>query len=128
YDLAFGRLVRFLGAGLVCLMLAGPLQAQDAPDTGIATESAADEDSLPGDAIGTIEDGAVQGEEGLAGEDATAAELMLPADLSPWGMFMQADIVVKAVMIGLIFASIVTWTIWFAKRMEISGAKRRAKQ
>ena len=38
----------------------------------------------------------------------------LPQDLSPWGMFMQADIVVKAVMIGLAFASLVTWTIWLA--------------
>jgi biopolymer transport protein ExbB len=53
---------------------------------------------------------------------------MLPHDLSPWGMFMQADIVVKAVMIGLVIASIVTWTIWFAKRMEIAGARRRATQ
>lgn len=58
--------------------------------------------------------------------EATGA--MLPHDLSPWGMFMQADIVVKAVMIGLVIASIVTWTIWFAKRMEIAGARRRATQ
>src|SRR5262249_34408529 len=29
---------------------------------------------------------------------------MLPHDLTPWGMFMQADIVVKAVMVGLAFA------------------------
>src|SRR5690554_402890 len=43
-------------------------------------------------------------------------------------MFLQADIVVKGVMIGLIIASIITWTIWFAKRMEISAAKRRARQ
>ena len=30
-------------------------------------------------------------------------------------MFIQADIVVKAVMIGLAFASLVTWTIWLAR-------------
>src|SRR5690606_13642933 len=35
----------------------------------------------------------------------------LPHDLSPWGMFMAADWVVKAVMIGLAFASLVTWTV-----------------
>ncbi|MGB9056248.1 MAG: tonB-system energizer ExbB, partial [Pseudolabrys sp.] len=34
----------------------------------------------------------------------------LPRDLSPWGMFMSADVVVKAVMVGLVFASVVTWT------------------
>ncbi len=39
----------------------------------------------------------------------------LPHDLSPWGMFMAADWVVKAVMIGLAFASLVTWTVWLAK-------------
>ena len=35
----------------------------------------------------------------------------LPSNLSPWGMFLAADIVVKAVMIGLAFASLVTWTV-----------------
>src|SRR3990170_1236229 len=44
---------------------------------------------------------------------------MLPHDLTPWGMFMQADIVVKAVMVGLAFASLVTWTVWLAKSIEI---------
>ncbi|CAM5289055.1 Tol-Pal system protein TolQ [Afipia felis] len=51
----------------------------------------------------------------------------LPHDLSPWGMFMQADIVVKAVMIGLAFASLVTWTIWLAKGLELAAARRRAR-
>ena len=51
----------------------------------------------------------------------------LPRDLSPWGMFMSADIVVKAVIIGLAIASVVTWTIWLAKTVEISIAKRKAR-
>ena len=51
--------------------------------------------------------------------------LKLPRDLSPWGMFMAADIVVKAVMIGLAFASVLTWTIWFAKAIELMAARRR---
>jgi len=50
--------------------------------------------------------------------------LKLPRDLSPWGMFMAADIVVKAVMVGLVFASILTWTIWFAKAIELMNARR----
>ena len=50
----------------------------------------------------------------------------LPHDLSPWGMFMAADIVVKGVMLGLAFASLVTWTIWLAKAMELAAAKRSA--
>ena len=48
-------------------------------------------------------------------------------DLSPWGMYKNADIVVKAVMIGLAIASIITWTIWISKGFELLGAKRRLK-
>ena len=50
----------------------------------------------------------------------------LPHDLSPWGMFMAADWVVKAVMMGLAFASLVTWTVWVAKTLELAGARTRA--
>ena len=49
----------------------------------------------------------------------------LPRDLSPWGMYINADPVVKAVIIGLVFASLVTWTVWLAKTIEILLAKRR---
>ncbi|WP_460417638.1 tonB-system energizer ExbB [Pseudomonas sp. microsymbiont 2] len=48
-------------------------------------------------------------------------------DLSPWGMYKNADVVVKAVMIGLVIASIITWTIWIAKGFELMGAKRRLR-
>ncbi len=47
---------------------------------------------------------------------------MLPDALSPWGMFEQADPIVQAVMIGLVFASVVTWTIWLAKTIELRAA------
>jgi biopolymer transport protein ExbB len=50
----------------------------------------------------------------------------LPRDLSPWSMFVNADRVVQAVMVGLAFASLVTWTIWLAKGLELLGAKRKA--
>lgn len=50
----------------------------------------------------------------------------IPHDLSPWGMFMAADWVVKAVMIGLAFASLATWTVWLAKTLELAGARARA--
>jgi len=51
----------------------------------------------------------------------------LPRDLSPWGMYLNADAVVKAVLIGLAFASLVTWTVWLAKTVEIIVAKRRVR-
>lgn len=52
---------------------------------------------------------------------------VLPRDLSPWGMFMNADAVVKVVMVGLVIASIVTWTVWLAKTIELMKARRQVK-
>lgn len=49
-------------------------------------------------------------------------------DLSVWGMYRHADIVVKVVMIGLVLASIVTWTLLFAKGSELFRAKRRLRR
>ncbi len=46
-------------------------------------------------------------------------------ELSPWSMFVSADILVKAVMIGLAFASLVTWTIFIAKMIELSLIQRK---
>lgn len=51
----------------------------------------------------------------------------LPHDLSPWGMFMAAALVVKAVMVGLAFASVVTWTIWLVKMVELISANRKVR-
>ena len=59
---------------------------------------------------------------------AQAANPLLPRNLSPWGMFLNADIVVKAVMIGLAFASLVTWTVWLAKTIELRVATRAARR
>lgn len=52
----------------------------------------------------------------------------IPHDLSPWGMYMAADWVVKSVMIGLVIASIMTWTVLIAKTLELFGARLRANR
>jgi biopolymer transport protein ExbB len=67
------------------------------------------------------------GSDAGASAPSTLATGMLPRDLSPWGMFMNADIVVKVVMIGLVLASIVTWTVWLAKTYELWAAKKKAR-
>src|SRR5579871_5744752 len=59
---------------------------------------------------------------------AQAPNPLLPHNLSPWGMFLNADIVVKAVMVGLAFASLVTWTVWLAKTIELQAAKNLARR
>jgi biopolymer transport protein ExbB len=40
-------------------------------------------------------------------------------------MFLSADIVVQTVMVGLLVASVATWTVWLAKTVELAAAKRR---
>jgi biopolymer transport protein ExbB len=64
----------------------------------------------------------------FAQQEPAAAGMLssLPRDLSPWSMFVNADRVVQAVMVGLAFASLVTWTIWLAKGLELLAAKRKA--
>ncbi len=52
---------------------------------------------------------------------------VVPRDMSPWSMFQSADVLVKAVMIGLAFASLMTWTIFIAKMIELSLARRRLR-
>jgi biopolymer transport protein ExbB len=52
---------------------------------------------------------------------------LLPHELSPWAMFLGADIVVKMVMLGLAFASLVTWTVWLVKTLELHFNKRAAR-
>jgi biopolymer transport protein ExbB len=64
-----------------------------------------------------------------AAPKAEAAPAVAPAmkELSPWMMFMSADIVVKAVMIGLAFASLMTWTVFIAKSIELSVASTKLR-
>ena len=61
-----------------------------------------------------------------AGDAPVAAAAPADHDFSPWGMFRNADIVVKAVMGLLAAASVVTWTIFVAKRLQLTAARFRA--
>ncbi len=57
----------------------------------------------------------------------TTAEVMAH-DLSLWGLFMSADLVVKLIMIGLIVASFWSWTIIFNKSIRIKNLFSSANQ
>ncbi|WGR90699.1 tonB-system energizer ExbB (plasmid) [Bradyrhizobium sp. ISRA443] len=61
-------------------------------------------------------------------EGAAIASAILPRDLSPWGMFVQADLIVKAVMVGLAFATLVTCTVWLSKTIELFNARRNVRR
>jgi len=69
---------------------------------------------------------------GYAGECACAqgaasggAQRLTIRDFSPVSMFLDADPVVKGVMIGLAAASVVTWTIFIAKWSILTFTRRR---
>ena len=98
---------------------APPLQA---PAPSVAAQSA----PAPAAAAPVASDASAAPADGGRLLKSTAVALR---DLSPWSMFLSADVLVKAVMIGLAFASLVTWTIFIAKMIELSmiqGKLRRA--
>ncbi|WP_153786748.1 tonB-system energizer ExbB [Pseudomonas sp. EMN2] len=126
------RAWRAIAALMFSLVLAPVAMADEPTATAAATPAAATAPAAPA-------------AEGQAPVDATApvdaqapvdenvqplvedTSLGMAHDLSPWGMYKNADVVVKAVMIGLAIASIITWTIWIAKGFELMGAKRRLR-
>ena len=107
---------------VAALMAATPLAAQTqapapAVQTAPATPGAAPQAADP--AIETIApaSAAPQGSAlGIGGRD-----------LSPWSMFLNADIIVKIIMCGLAFASLVTWTVLLAKSTELARARHSLK-
>ena len=128
-EFGLNRLPRALGAGLLCCVLLGGVADAQTPDQGVAgpaapAPAAAASPDAPVAAPAPAEATPAQPQETAAPPAADVAPGLLPRDLTPWGMFMSADIVVKAVMIGLIFASVLTWTIWLAKTLELVGARR----
>jgi biopolymer transport protein TolQ len=54
----------------------------------------------------------------------TAVDIVAAHDMSAWGLFMQADWVVKGVMIGLLVASIACWSVIFSKLAAYARARR----
>jgi biopolymer transport protein ExbB len=60
-------------------------------------------------------------------QDATAVRGALPRDLSPWGMFLTVNQVVQAVIVGLVIASVITWTVGLAKAIELAAVKRELR-
>jgi biopolymer transport protein ExbB len=89
-------------------------------------------DGLAQDGLDLVADELVktQDEPAVAEENQaeTASAPVLPHNLSPWGMFLQADWVVKAVMIGLLLASIATWTVLVAKTRELRSLVKRQRR
>ncbi|MEX5683929.1 MULTISPECIES: tonB-system energizer ExbB [Pseudomonas] len=123
-----------VAALLLSLMLAPTAAFADAqaPTTPAATAAApADQAPAGAPAVTPAATDPAQAVDSIAEDAPEVLEadntLGMAHDLSPWGMYQNADIIVKIVMIGLAIASIITWTIWIAKGFELMGAKRRLR-
>ncbi len=106
-------------AGAAALMVGTPVLAQDAPaadPAAAAAAPAADAAAAPAPA---------------AADGAPAPAVVGGADhgkLTPAAMFMQADPVVKVVMVGLILASVFSWVLLLIKMFEFGSLNRRTDQ
>ena len=104
---------------LVLFAVASPLAAQQPaapPATAVTQQPAA------------VVPQAIDPSGAEAPKAAKAAVAVGGHDLSPWAMFRNADIIVQLVMLGLAFASLVTWTVAIAKTMELTASQRRLKK
>ena len=128
------RAWRAIAALMFSLVLA-PVAMADEPTANASAPAAATAPAAPaaeGQAPAADAQAAAAADAPVVVDPATEAlvedtSLGMAHDLSPWGMYKNADVVVKAVMIGLAIASIITWTIWIAKGFELMGAKRRLR-
>ena len=106
-------------AGAVALMTAAPAMA--APTAPAAAEASSTAAATP-----------AEGAETTAAATPPAAEAAEPAqvggeshgELTPVGMFLQAAMVVKVVMIGLLLASVLSWTLLLIKMFELGSLNR----
>jgi biopolymer transport protein ExbB len=100
---------------------AAPSQPVQVPASGVSGSSTPSAATPAAPSAFAPASAALPGEHMISGAD-------LPEDLSPWGMFENSDLVVKAVIIGLALASLVTWTVWLAKTFELRSARGEVRR
>ncbi|AVO53402.1 tonB-system energizer ExbB [Ectopseudomonas mendocina] len=120
--------LRLLATLLLGLTLATSAVADEATPTATATPPTTSEASSDATAAPAEQAEIAPAPPETALEEAEMSEVLAGHDLSPWGMYQSADVVVKSVMIGLLLASVLTWTIWLAKSIELFVAKRRLRR
>jgi biopolymer transport protein ExbB len=98
------------------------------PSGPAAPQAVAPAAAQPAPATATAVPAASTPEAGSDNARSLKSTVPVPRDLSPWSMFLSADVIVKAVMIGLAFASLATWTIFIAKTIELSVARGKLRR
>jgi len=116
---------------LLILLLAQPSLAQQqmtpAAQPAAVSQPAAQAPAAPVTPSAVTAPSAPASPEAAAAPRSLKTEAASLRELSPWSMFLNADILVKAVMIGLAFASLVTWTIFIAKMIELTVVQRKLR-
>jgi biopolymer transport protein ExbB len=128
-NMSVSRVMTFAVISLAILSLAAPSSAQQgmapaAPSAPVAQQAPAAPAAQSAQPAAPSDVAATPAEREGRLLKAAAAELK---ELSPWSMFKSADVLVKAVMLGLAFASLVTWTIFIAKMIELSVIQRKLR-
>jgi len=103
--------------GAVALLASVPAQAQNAPAASPAAAAPATPAAAPADSSSTDAAPAENAEGMKVGGSANGK-------LTPIVMFMQADLVVKLVMLGLLACSLFSWMLLIIKMFEFGGLKR----
>ena len=67
-------------------------------------------------------------ETAVANVDAASVGESFSGDMSMWGLFLQADLIVKIVMAMLMFASVWSWSIILEKRYTLKRLNNRANR
>src|SRR3954470_11520986 len=109
---------------LAAAWLASPVSAQTQAAPAAPVQSTAQPSALSPAPVAAAPQAAAPA---AAKSDTAAGIAPAMKELSPWVMFQSADIIVKAVMIGLAFASLVTWTVLIAKSIELSIASTKLR-
>jgi biopolymer transport protein ExbB len=108
----------------MAFLLAAPIApaalAQSAPGPAATSSAPGDAQATPAAPVTSVPPIAAPA---AAPSQPAISAIQLPEDLSPWGMFIAADIIVKGVIIGLAIASLVTWTVWLAKTFELRSVR-----
>lgn len=136
-----GKMAIVAFAGALALTSAAPTLAlaQDAATATAPTTGAGTAAGAPTDAAATVQAG-----QAAVAPDAASPATASPATdndgdgesaaeeggghgkITPISMFMGATLVVKVVMVGLLLASALSWTLLFVKLLEFSGLNRKS--
>jgi biopolymer transport protein ExbB len=117
------KITTVLVAALLLTAQVSAFAQADRPSSGGGSLAAEAADAPAKAATPNSESSMMKGSSADPAGEPSLSLAQLPQDLSPWGMFLHADTIVKAVMIGLAVASLVTWTVWVAKSIELFGAR-----